>query len=49
MIERRIPHAEVAEAYQAFLADRAKTAGFDLARRVFGIGDEQNVNEAEEE
>ena len=50
MIERRIPHAEVEEAYQCFVTgDRAKKAGFELARRVFGIGDEQNVKDAEEE
>jgi len=49
MIERRISHSEVEEAYRRFVAsDRRRQAGFELAKRIFGIGDEQNVKDAEE-
>jgi hypothetical protein len=49
MIERRIPHADVEQAYERFLAsDHRQQAGFELAKQVFGIGDEENVKDAEE-
>lgn len=48
-IQQRISHTEIQEAYRLFIdSDRAKQAGIDLARRVFGTGDEQNVKNAEE-
>jgi len=49
MIERRIPQAVIEEAYRRFLnSDRGRQAGFDLAKRVFGIGDEESAKDAEE-
>ncbi len=49
MISRRIARADVEEAYGRFVAsDRKRQAGFDLAKQIFGVGDEQNVKDAEE-
>lgn len=49
MVHRRVPHAEIEEAYSRFLgSDRARQAGSEFAQEVFGLRDEQNVKNAEE-
>jgi hypothetical protein len=49
MIQHRIPHAMIVEAYERFIgSDRGPKAGFALAQQVFGIVDDQNVKDAEE-
>jgi hypothetical protein len=49
MFERTIPHTDVEQAYLRFMSgDCGKQAGFKLAQSVFGIGDEPNVQDAEE-
>ncbi len=49
MFQRKTPQVEIEQAYRDFMiSDRGEQAGFKLAQRIFGIGDEQNVKNAEE-
>lgn len=48
MFERRVPHANIDEAYRRFMAsDRGKQAGFILSQLIFGIGEDQDIKNAD--
>lgn len=49
LFERKISHTEIAKAHLTFLgSDRKKRAGFELAKKVFALADESNVEASQD-